>query len=133
MGFGVAVASVAMGATIIEKHFTLARADGGVDSSFSLEPDELSSLVTETDRAWRSLGCVRYGPSEAEKKSLVFRRSIYVIKRIAKGDIFTTSNLGIIRPGDGAPPSLYQSIIGMRASRSYKKGEPFDLSSLSNA
>lgn len=102
MGVGVAVASVALGASVIEKHFTLARADGGVDSAFSLEPHELNSLVIETKRAWQSLGLVTYGPSKAEEKSCVFRRSIYICKDIAEGELFDETNIRIIRPGDGA-------------------------------
>lgn len=125
MGVGVAVASVALGASVIEKHFTLSRADGGVDSAFSLEPDELKALVMESERAWQSLGCVAYGPTIAEQKSLVFRRSIYVAEDIQKGDVFSSHNLKILRPGDGAPPHMLKLIIGGVAMRNYKRGEPF--------
>jgi pseudaminic acid synthase len=107
MGVGVAVAAVALGASVVEKHFTLARADGGVDSAFSLEPQELQSLVVETERAWQSLGKVSYGPTEAERKSLVFRRSVYVAKDIAEGEVFSNDNLRIVRPGDGARLKIY--------------------------
>ncbi len=124
MGLGVAVASVALGASLIEKHFTLSRAEGGVDSAFSLEPHELKSLVVESERAWSALGQVRYGPTQAEQKSLVFRRSIYVAQDIAEGDVFTTENLRIVRPGDGAPPSLLSQILGSHARRAYKRGTP---------
>ena len=130
MGVGVAVASVALGASVIEKHFTLARADGGVDSAFSLEPAELASLVTETERAWQSLGEVRYGPTEAEKKSLVFRRSIYVAVDIAEGECFTADNLRIVRPGHGAPPSLYRHVLGRPARQAYSRGTPLSLEHL---
>ena len=85
MGLGTAVAAVAHGATVIEKHFTLNRSDGGVDSAFSLEPDEMQQLVIETERAWQSLGKVTYGPTEAEKESLKFRRSLYIAKDMKKG------------------------------------------------
>jgi sialic acid synthase SpsE len=115
---------VALGASVIEKHFTLARADGGVDSAFSLEPQELASLVVESERSWKALGQVRYGPTEKEKKSLVFRRSIYVAQDIAEGEIFTKENLKILRPGYGAPPSLFRSILGSRASQNYTQGQP---------
>ena len=98
MGVGVAVAAVALGASVIEKHFTLSRAEGGVDSAFSLEPQELSALVQDSERAWQSLGQVSYGPTAAEKKSLVFRRSIYVAADIAEGECFTSQNLRIVRP-----------------------------------
>ena len=112
MGVGVAVASIALGATGVEKHFTLRRADGGVDSAFSLEPEELASLVLETENAWQALGDVRYGPTEAEQKSLVFRRSIYVASDIAEGDVFTEANLRIVRPGHGAPPWMLGQLLG---------------------
>jgi sialic acid synthase SpsE len=130
MGLGVAVAAVALGASVVEKHFTLARADGGVDSAFSLEPAELSSLVLETERAWQSLGQVRYGPTEAEQKSLVFRRSIYAAADIAVGEAFTTANIRIVRPGDGAPPHLYQQLLGRPARRAYLRGTPLSLDQL---
>lgn len=130
MGMGVAVASVAFGATVIEKHFTLARADGGVDSAFSLEPTELSNLVIETRRAWESLGEVRYGPTQAEKKSLIFRRSIYVAVDIKEGEPFTETNLRIVRPGDGASPNLYKELLGRKARRAYKCGTPLSLDQL---
>jgi pseudaminic acid synthase len=130
MGIGAAVAAIALGASVVEKHFTLARADGGVDSAFSLEPAELANLVTETNRAWQALGEVRYGPTEAEQKSLVFRRSIYVAEDIAEGDLFTAQNLRIVRPGNGAPPSFYKQILGLEARRCYQAGTPFSLKHL---
>jgi pseudaminic acid synthase len=130
MGLGVAVASVAMGASVIEKHFTLSRADGGVDSAFSLEPEELSSLVIETERAWKALGHVYYGPTDAESASLVFRRSIYVSQDICEGDIFTTDNIRIVRPGMGAPPWLYKQILGLQSPSDYKRGTPLSLQQL---
>ena len=130
MGLGVAVASIAFGACVVEKHFTLSRADGGVDSAFSLEPSELASLVVETERAWLGLGEVRYGPTEAEQKSLVFRRSIYVAKDINKGELFTTDNIRIVRPGDGEKPILYQSLLGKVSTRYLKAGTPLKLNSL---
>ena len=130
MGVGVAVASIALGATVVEKHFTLRRADGGVDSSFSLEPEELASLVLETERAWQALGHVRYGPTDAEKKSLVFRRSIYVSEEIAEGEIFTSKNLRVVRPGHGAPPHLYDQLLGRPARRAYQPGTPLSLDHL---
>src|SRR5690606_25677532 len=104
MGVGVAVAAVAHGATVIEKHFTLRRADGGVDSAFSLEPEELKSLVIETERAWQGLGSVFYGLTEAEKPSRAYRRSIYVAADIKAGDTFTPQNLRVVRPGKGLAP-----------------------------
>ena len=124
MGVGVAVAAVAHGATVIEKHFTLSRAEGGVDSAFSLEPHELKLLVEETKRAWESLGQVTYGPTEAEKKSLVFRRSIYAVEDIQPGEVLNEKKIRIIRPGLGLKPSLYHKLIGKKISINIKKGEP---------
>jgi len=130
MGVGVAVAAVALGASVVEKHFTLARADGGVDSAFSLEPQEMAALVVETERAWQALGQVRYGPTEAERKSLVFRRSIYVTKDISAGQLFDETNIRIVRPGDGAHPSLYSKILGKTARINYSAGSPLSFDQL---
>ena len=130
MGIGAAVAAIALGASVVEKHFTLGRSDGGVDSAFSLEPAELASLVSESERAWLALGQVGYGPTEAEEKSLVFRRSIYVAEDIAEGELFTTKNIRIVRPGDGAPPSFYKQILGLEARSCYQPGTPFNLKQL---
>lgn len=123
-GIGASVASVALGATVIEKHFTLARADGGVDSTFSMEPDEMAALVVETERAWMALGQVFYGLTEKEKKSLVFRRSVYVTEDLAAGDVLTESNLRIIRPGLGLAPKYFESLIGKRVGRAVHRGTP---------
>jgi len=125
MGVGVSVAAVAHGATVIEKHFTLSRAEGGVDSAFSLEPHELTMLVQETRRAWESLGKPTYGPTEAEKKSLVFRRSIYVSRDIKAGESFTLENLRIVRPGKGLAPRFLEWILGRNAKTDLKMGTPF--------
>jgi pseudaminic acid synthase len=124
MGLGAAVAAVAHGATVVEKHFTLRRADGGVDSAFSLEPEELQALVVETERAWSSLGQIAYGPTEAEKKSLPFRRSIYIAQDLNAGDTLTRENLRCVRPGLGLPPKYYDMLLGLRVVRSAKKGTP---------
>ena len=130
MGVGAAVASIALGATVVEKHFTLSRSDGGVDSAFSLEPSELASLVTEIDNAWQALGEVRYGPTDAEKKSLVFRRSIYVAEDIKPGELFSNNNLRIVRPGHGAPPWLLDQLLGQVARRDYAAGTALSLNQL---
>lgn len=122
MGVGAAVASVALGATVIEKHFTLSRADGGVDSSFSLEPEELSSLVIETERAWQALGQITYGPTEKEKKSLVFRRSIYISSDMQAGEVFTEQNVRIVRPGHGLAPKYIDMVLGKKIARAVPKG-----------
>lgn len=124
MGVGVAVAAVAHGAVVVEKHFTLRRADGGVDSTFSLEPDEMASLVVETERAWQSLGRVSYGATQAEQKSLAFRRSIYIAEDVRAGEVFTEKNLRIVRPGHGLAPKHYDMLIGRSASCDLKAGTP---------
>jgi N-acetylneuraminate synthase len=122
LGVGVSVASVALGATVIEKHFTLSRADGGVDSSFSMEPAEMAQLVIESERAWQSLGKISYGPTVKEQKSLVFRRSLYIVEDLAAGDILTPENVRAIRPGLGLPPKYLPALLGRRVSRDVKKG-----------
>ncbi|MDR0674500.1 MAG: pseudaminic acid synthase [Zoogloeaceae bacterium] len=125
MGVGVSCAAVAMGATVIEKHFTLSRAEGGIDADFSLEPHELHLLVEETRRAWEAKGCVRYGgSSQNELASLKFRRSIYVAHDISAGDILTTENIRVIRPGYGLPPRFIDLLLGKHVNRSLKKGMP---------
>jgi len=124
MGVGASVAAVALGATVVEKHFTLARADGGVDSTFSLEPAEMASLVVETERAWQAMGHVQYGATSAEKKSLVFRRSLYVVKDMAAGEAFSADNVRAIRPGLGLPPKQMDVIIGRKAGKAIKRGTP---------
>jgi N-acetylneuraminate synthase len=122
MGIGVAVASVALGAVLIEKHFTLRRADGGVDSAFSLEPHELKALVEETARASHALGRVAYGPTEDEKASLRYRRSLYVTEDIRAGDALTPQNVRAIRPGLGLAPKYYDAVLGARVVRDARKG-----------
>jgi len=122
MGVGVSVASVALGATVIEKHFTLNRADGGVDSSFSMEPDEMAQLVVETERAWQSLGRVAYGPTTAEEKSIVFRRSLYVVKDLKAGDKLSTDNVRAIRPGLGLPTKYLEQVLGKTVKHAVARG-----------
>lgn len=124
LGIGVSIAGVALGATVIEKHFTLRRADGGVDSAFSMEPDEMKLLVEETFKAWQAIGKVSYGPTEKEKASARFRRSIYVVEDIRKGEELTAKNLRVIRPGNGLPPKYYDILLGKRASGNIKRGTP---------
>jgi N-acetylneuraminate synthase len=124
MGVGVSVAAVAHGACVIEKHFTLNRAEGGVDSAFSLEPEEMKQLVLETERAWQSLGRVQYGPTDEEISSLKFRRSLYISQDMKAGDILTHKNLRSVRPGIGLPPKYYEVIIGKKVKENLKKGTP---------
>lgn len=122
LGNGASVAAVALGATVIEKHFTLSRIEGGVDSAFSMEPAEMAALVTETERAWQSLGGIYYGASEAEKPSLRFRRSIYIAADLKAGDRLTFDNLRILRPGFGLAPKFYDILIGRRVNRDCLRG-----------
>ena len=124
MGSGVSVAATALGAVLIEKHFPLARADGGVDSAFSLEPDEFQTLRDETERAWQSLGQITYGGTQAESGSRVFRRSLYVAEDMAEGDVFTPENLRSVRPGYGLAPKHYDVLLGKRVNRALTKGTP---------
>lgn len=124
MGVGAAIASVALGARVIEKHFTLNRSEGGVDSAFSLEPEEFQSLVIETERAFLALGQVQLDTQKSEEKSLQFKRSIYVINNIKKGDSFTKENIRIIRPGDGLEPKFYSTVLGRTSKRNLTKGTP---------
>ncbi len=124
MGIGVSVASVALGATVIEKHFTLSRADGGVDSAFSMEPEEMQQLVIETERAWTSLGKISYGITESERKSLMFRRSLYISQNMKKGDMLTPENLRTVRPGLGLAPKYYDVLLGKTINQDVKMGTP---------
>lgn len=124
LGIGAALAAVALGAGVIEKHFTLSRGDGGVDSAFSLEPDELRALVDESWRARQSLGEVHFGPTLAEKPSLVFRRSLYVTSDMPAGARLTPENLRAIRPGRGLPPKYYDLLLGKRVRRDVRRGTP---------
>jgi len=124
MGIGVSVAAVAHGAPVIEKHFTLSRADGGVDSAFSLEPHELKSLVVETERAWQSLGGVSYGATKSEEASKAFKRSIYVSEDLNDGDVLTEENIRCVRPGFGLEPKYFELLLGRKIKCAVKKGTP---------
>ncbi|MCZ2207850.1 N-acetylneuraminate synthase family protein, partial [Cylindrospermopsis raciborskii] len=124
MGIGVAVASVAMGATVIEKHFTLSREDGGVDATFSMEPGEMNQLVIETERAWQSLGKVSYGMTSGEEKSRIYRRSLYITKQMQAGEKLTPNNLRAIRPGLGLAPKYYDLLLGKEIKHDVKAGTP---------
>jgi len=127
MGIGASVAAVALGARVIEKHFTLKRSDGGVDSDFSLEPAEMKALVIETERAFLALGAVQLDTQKSEEKSLQFKRSIYVIKDISKGEEITKENIKVIRPGNGLSPMYYNDILGTKASKDFIKGSPLSI------
>lgn len=127
-GTATSVASIALGGAVIEKHFTLSRADGGPDADFSLEPDEFKRLVEDCKNAWMSLGQVNYRTKPAEEGNKIFRRSIYVTKDIAKGEVFTCDNIRSIRPGFGLPPTTLPDLLGKRASRDIEFAEPMDWS-----
>lgn len=122
MGIGVSEASVALGATVIEKHFTLNRADGGVDSTFSIEPSEMAQLVVETVRAWQALGNVCYGPIEAEKASIQFRRTLYIVKDLKADDTLTRENVRAIRPRLGLPTRYLEQVLGKTVKQDVKRG-----------
>lgn len=124
LGIGAAIAAVSLGGSVVEKHFTLDRSDGGVDSAFSLEPQELKLLVAETKRAWQSLGEAKIGPTPKELKSVVFRRSLYIVKDVKKGELLSSENLRSIRPGGGLEPKYFDILLGMRATKDAKVGTP---------
>lgn len=128
IGCGVSVAAVALGAPLIEKHFTLARADGGVDSAFSMEPAEFARLREECDRAWQATGTVTFGGTSAEEGSRVFRRSLYIAEDMKAGDTLTPANLRAIRPGYGLPPKLLTMLLGKRVARDLARGTAADWS-----
>lgn len=122
LGIGVCIAGIALGATVIEKHFTISRADGGVDSAFSMEPQEMRSLVEESRRAFRALGQIAYNPARQEKKSLQFRRSLYIVEDMQAGDCLTKKNVRTIRPGFGLKPKYYEQVLGKTIKKSVPKG-----------
>lgn len=124
MGIGASIASVALGARVIEKHFTLNRDDGGVDSTFSMEPSEMKALVVESERAFLALGSVQLMVQKAEEKSKIFKRSVYIALDMKVGDVFTKENTRVIRPGDGLPPKYYTEVLGRRTSKDVIKGTP---------
>lgn len=122
MGVGVSIASVPLGATVVEKHFTLDRSDGGVDSTFSMEPTEMAQLVVETERAWQAQGHVSYGATDSEKKSIVFRRSLYVVKDLKQGDMLTKDNVRAIRPGLGMSTKYIDAVLGKKVCLDVNRG-----------
>lgn len=124
MGIGVAVASVALGAVMIEKHFTLSREDGGVDAAFSMEPSEMRALVREADLAWRALGGVSYGATPAEAGSLRFRRSLYIVRDLPAGAILSADDVRIVRPGYGLAPKHYDAVLGRTLRTAAPRGTP---------
>ncbi|MAU40388.1 MAG: pseudaminic acid synthase [Kordiimonas sp.] len=117
-----AVTSVALGACLIEKHFTLDRSAGGPDDSFSLEPSELEELVTDSKTAWQALGRVNYERSEKERGNIKFRRSLYIVEDVKKGDVLTSENMRSIRPGYGLAPRHYEALLGRKMVVDAAKG-----------
>lgn len=124
LGIGVSIASIALGAAVIERHFTLSRKDGGVDSAFSLEKDELKQLVDESERAWQAIGNIKYGPANSEKKSMQFRRSLYITADLKAGDCLSLDNLRAIRPGFGLQTEFMEQVIGQRVKEDVPRGTP---------
>lgn len=124
LGIGAAVASVALGATVIEKHLTLSRAEGGVDAAFSLEPAEFTALVVETERAWQALGNVMLGPTEAEERARTRRRSLYIAEDLKAGEALTPASLRRIRPGLGLPSRYFDELLGKKVNRDVSRGTP---------
>jgi len=124
LGTAVSIAGIALGAKVIEKHFTLSRSEGGVDSAFSMEPEEMKKLVSDSTIAHKSLGKVFYGPTEAEISSLKYRRSLYAVKDIKKGEPLTADNIRSIRPANGLPTKMYEDVLGKKAAYAIEQGVP---------
>ena len=122
LGMGTAIASIALGATIIEKHVTMARDNGAVDSEFSLEPHEFGMMVKEIKTAWESLGSIHYGTTDDDRNNLKYRRSIYIAEDVKKGEVLNQKNLRCVRPGLGLPPKHYETLIGKKVNRDLEKG-----------
>lgn len=124
LGIGAAIASISFGASIIEKHFTLSREDGGVDASFSLEPSEFSKLVEESKSAFQACGEIKYGPTNTELNARQRRRSIYISKNLKSGEKLNKENMKLIRPGLGLNPKYYEILLGKKVKKNVSKGTP---------
>jgi len=123
-GIGTSVGAVALGARVIEKHFTDDKALGGVDAAFSLEPKELKALVQESHQAFLSLGSVKYGVQDVEKQSYMYKRSLFIIKDLKKGELLSNENIRILRPGLGLEPKFYDIALGKKVNKDIPKGTP---------
>lgn len=132
LGIGAAIAAVALGASVIEKHFTVSRAEGGVDALFSLEPEEMATLVIESKRAWQALGSVSYGATELERLSMKSRRSIYIAKDLRAGDVLTRENIRVVRPGMGLAPKYFDAVLGKKVIKDAKFGTALSWDLLTN-
>ncbi len=124
LGIGAALSAIGMGASVIEKHLTLSRQDKSADAVFSMEPSEFKQLVEEAERGWKAIGNIRYGPEGMEAKSLQFRRTLYVVEDLRKGERITSRHIKAIRPGGGLPPKYESVILGMKVTKPVRKGTP---------
>ena len=127
LGFAVAIAAIALGATAIEKHITLRRSDGGADGAFSMEPEEFAILVREGKLAKSALGNAQWSMQESERESRRLRRSLYITKNVQAGDFVTTENLRAIRPGDGCSPKFLQELLGKKFEKDQSAGTPMQI------
>lgn len=132
LGLGVSIGAIALGATVIEKHFTLNRSDGGPDSAFSLEPAEFKTLVIEGNRVKEALGSSQWSITDSEKESRSLRRSLYITKNVKKGDLITKENLRAIRPGAGCSPKYLTELLGKSFAEDYPIGTPMELNFATN-
>jgi len=124
LGIGVSIASIGFQSSIIEKHFTISRKQGGVDSKFSMEPEEMRLLVDESKKAWLAQGKVKYGHNASERISIKHRKSIYISNNLKKNDLFSYNNIKVVRPGFGMHTKYYEKIIGLKAKKNIAKGTP---------
>ena len=132
LGITTSTAAIALGASIIEKHLTLARNDGGPDASFSMEPAEFAAMVRAANESFSAVGKVRVGPTESEKKLIVFRRSLFVVKDVNEGESFTSENVRSIRPAQGLPPSEFRNVLGKKAKCFIERGTPLSWELITN-
>jgi N-acetylneuraminate synthase len=128
LGIGVSIAAIALGASVIEKHITISRADGGADSAFSMEPNEFAELVIQGNFAFQSIGSGNWAIDSSERESRRLRRSLYIVQDVRAGELTSNQNLRAIRPGFGASPSILRTVLGKKFAHDYRAGTPFDAS-----